>query len=125
MLGINVPSTFLSQENAAALSPVLLGVVHDGADLQLTVYLRPPKLLQLHLLQESNAWVRPAARVVLRNTKTRPPRVQDPDLGIRRAPTPGQGSQTQAFLQDLGSRMQKPTNNFGFPTKSRARDLYF
>lgn len=32
-------------------SPVLLGVVHYGAHLELPVDLRPPKLLQLHLLQ--------------------------------------------------------------------------
>lgn len=34
-------------------SPVLLGVVDYGAHLQLPVDLRPPKLLQLHLLQEA------------------------------------------------------------------------
>ena len=35
---------------AAARSPVLLGVVDYGPDLQLPVDLWPPKLLQLHLL---------------------------------------------------------------------------
>lgn len=39
--------------SAVAHSPVLLGVVDDGADLQLAVNLRPPKLLQLHLLQKA------------------------------------------------------------------------
>lgn len=46
-----------------ARSPVLLGVVHDGPDLQLPVDLRPPILLQLHLLERKGPAVSPSAPV--------------------------------------------------------------